>query len=393
MSEYTDVLERIGERAPMPEPALDRMVGRRERQRRNRRISAGALGLAITILLVLALLDVRPRATQQPAETPTPAAANGWIAYTLAGEGIFLVQEGQASRLAIGTPGDDAIERCPRFSPDGTHLAFTRGEGAGPFRTFVADVGEAGVVAGSARFVARSEGEYWACPSWSPDGTKLLYTDLEGAWAVGTEQDEPPSLLWRFGDLVDIGWSPDGTQVAAMSRDGTLWVVSAQDGSVVLRTSGLHNDTLSWSPSGDRIVVGHGDTGFRSPPSLITVETGEREDLTAAGGRFAGYGDPHWSPDGTAIALLDHRHEIDEGIVIVRPDEEAWYRIPLPALQVRDIWALRWSPDGRRLLVASGCSVYSIPAEGGGWALVSSPDVDPGLCQTPPGLDWQPVFP
>lgn len=394
MSDYTDVLERIGDQASMPEPALDRMVGRQERRRRNRRISAGAFGLVITALLVLALSNVRPPATQQPAVTPTPAAANGWIAYTLAGEGILLIEEGQAPRLAVGIPGDDVIERCPRFSPDGTHLAFTRAEGAGPFRTFVADVGEAGVVTGSERVVASFEGGYWVCPEWSPDATSLLYMDHEGAWTVGATQGEPPILLRRSGDLVDIGWSPDGTQVAAMTRDGALSVVSVEDGAFVLEASGLHNGTFSWSPSGDRIAVGHGDTGFRTPPTLIDVQSGEREDLTAEGRSFIGHGDPNWSPDGTAIALLDHRNEIDEGIVIVRPDEDTWYRIPLPnVLEVRDIWALRWSPDGRRLLVASGCSAYSIPAEGGRWALVSPPDVDPGACQTPPGLDWQPVFP
>jgi Tol biopolymer transport system component len=390
MSDYTDILERVADRVPMPEPALERMVDRRERRGRNRRTSAGLLGVIITILLVLALSEVRP--ATQPAKTPTPTPANGWVAYTSAGEGIFLVHEGQAPRLAIGTPGDDVIERCPTFSPDGTRLAFTRGEGASMVRMLVADVGDAGVAAGSEWFVASFEAEYWACPSWSPDGTRLLYMDHEGAWAVRTQGNEPPILLGGMDDLVDVGWSPDGTQVASMTRDGALWLLSAQDGAVAGRLSGVHNGTLSWSPSGDRIAVGHGDTGFSGPPSLIDVETGEREELMAAGRRFTGYGDPAWSPDGTAIALLDHL-EFDRGIVIIRPDEDAWYRIPLPDLAVRDIWALRWSPDGRQLLVASGCSAYSIPAEGGDWTLVSSPDVHAGLCQTPPSLDWQPVFP
>ena len=391
MGDYTDVLDRIGEQVRMPEPALERMVERREQRDRNRRISSGFVGLAITILLVLALSGLRP--ATQPARTPTATPANGWIAYTLAGEGIFLVQEGHAPRLAIGSPGDDVIERCPTFSPDGAHLAFTRDGGAGPVQLLVADVGDAGVALGSERFVSSLEAEYWACPSWSPDGTRLLYMDHEGVWAVRTEGDEPPVLLGGIDDLVDVRWSPDGTQVASMTRDGALWVVSAQDGAFAHRLSGVHNGTFSWSPNGDRIVAGHGDTGFRGSPVLIDVESGEREDLVAAGRGFAGYGNPAWSPDGTAIALLDHRHEFDHGIVIVRPDEDSWYRIPLPDLAVRDIWALRWSPDGRRLLVASGCSAYSTPAHGGEWTLVSSPDVRAGLCQTPPSLDWQPVFP
>lgn len=77
MSEYTDVLERIGDRAPMPEPALERMVGRRERLRRNRRISAGALASIITAVLVLALVNAVPKADHEPVDSPSPTPIDG----------------------------------------------------------------------------------------------------------------------------------------------------------------------------------------------------------------------------------------------------------------------------------------------------------------------------
>src|SRR5436853_811137 len=150
MSEYKDLLERIGDQAPMPEPAFDRLVHHQERRRRNRRISAGVVGLIVTAVLVLALASSRRAAAPQPL-TPTPAGSNGRIAYTLAGKGIYFVTEGQRPRLAIGNPDDNAAERCPAFSPDGTHLAFTRQDGTGPIRTFVADVGDAGVIGDSER--------------------------------------------------------------------------------------------------------------------------------------------------------------------------------------------------------------------------------------------------
>ena len=60
MSEYKDLLERIGDQAPMPEPAFDRLVRHQERRRRNRRISAGVVGLIVTAVLVLALASSRP---------------------------------------------------------------------------------------------------------------------------------------------------------------------------------------------------------------------------------------------------------------------------------------------------------------------------------------------
>ena len=390
MSEYKDLLERIGDRAPMPEPAFDRMVHRQERRRRNRRISAGVVGVLVTAVLVLALASSRRVAAPQPLK-PTPAGSNGRIAYSLAGKGIYLVTEGQQPRLVIGTPDDDAVERCPAFSPDGTHLAFTRQGATGTIRTFVADVGEAGIIGDSERFVVTSKGEYWACPEWAPDSNGLLYTNNQGLWIVGTETHESPIRIAPFPDLVDAGWSPDGSIVAAVSRDGDVFVVSVRDGTLITRAKGPTSASLSWSPNGDRIAVGQGNTGDLSPVLLINVQNGESQELTASGRSFVGYGNPIWSSDGTSIALRD-QHEADNGIVIVRLDDDSWYRIPIPTLDPPDVWALRWSPDGQQLLAASGCSVYSIPADGSGQPLlVSSADVDAQRCQLPPGIDWQGV--
>jgi WD40 repeat protein len=391
MSEYTNVLERIGDRATMPEPALDRLVGRRERRRRNRRISASIVGVTIAVVIAVALGSARLDVSPRPGTTP---ATNGSIAYTLADRGIYLATEGAQPRLSVGRPGDGVVEWCPTFSPDGTRLAFTRVGTAGrTIFVFVTDVADTGVVDATTRRVASFDGEYWACPEWSPDSTRLLYTGFEGAWVVGLEQGASPVLLSDAEGLDDAAWSPGGSQVALLSRDGALSIVSARDGSLVRTMSGLHDATLSWSPSGDRIAVGHGDTGFRSPVALLDVENGERADLMAAGRAFAGYGDPSWSPDATSIALLDH-DGVDEGIIIVRPDDDTWHRIPLPPSDVPDVWALAWSPDSQRLLVALGCSVYSISADGSDEpVLVSSPDVDPQRCLTPPGIDWQPVSP
>src|SRR5512134_2945299 len=128
MSEYRDELERIGDRAAMPEPAFDRMLYRRERRDRTRRISAGVLGLAITAGLVLALASSHSGMARRPATEPTPIGSNGVIAYSLpvatrkAPGGIYVVEEGGEPRLAISSP-DGTRATCLTFSPDGTRLA------------------------------------------------------------------------------------------------------------------------------------------------------------------------------------------------------------------------------------------------------------------------------
>jgi hypothetical protein len=176
-------------------------------------------------------------------------------------------------------------------------------------------------------------------------------------------------------------------------------ILSAGGGNVVTRGQGVPYGELSWSPTGDRIAVGRAAVDGHQPVRLITVEDGASEEFVAAGRTFNGYGSPKLVPDGTALALLDHAGDTDTGIVIVRPGDDSWYRLPLPPVRAPsggrlEVWDLRWSPDGQQLLVASGCSVHAMAAEGKGPAvLVSSPDVDPQACLRPPGFDWQAVFP
>jgi hypothetical protein len=392
MSEYSDILERIADRVPMPEPALDRMERRREKRRRNERVSAGVLGLALTAALGLGLARMLPASTPQPA---TPSVANGWIAYTHPSRGIFLTREGEAPRLALGSAGG-SYESCPAFSADGTRLAFVRSK-ASIGQLFLADVGAQGIVAGSERALAVVSDR--PCPSWSPDGGRLLLVNDAGLRSVDPEGEDAPVELWPgdASDVIDAAWSPDGSLVALADRNGHVWIVSASDGAQVTDAGGPALGTLTWSPDGDRIAMGQSNTGEELPVVLIDVADGDVTELAAPDRDFDGFGTPSWSPDGRSIALVDH-HDADHGVVVVQPDEGSWYRLPLPPVEAPfggrlEVWgAVEWSPDAQFLLVTSGCSVHSLRADGDGSpVLVSSPDVDPQMCLRPPDLSWQPV--
>jgi hypothetical protein len=71
MSDYRQVLERIGDQVPMPEPALDRIVRRRQRKERRERLAAAALGVGIALVMVFAVVSAMDRATPEPATTPS----------------------------------------------------------------------------------------------------------------------------------------------------------------------------------------------------------------------------------------------------------------------------------------------------------------------------------
>jgi hypothetical protein len=51
MTDARDSLERIGDRVPAPEPAFERLLGRRDRKRRNERITSLAVGLLVIAIM------------------------------------------------------------------------------------------------------------------------------------------------------------------------------------------------------------------------------------------------------------------------------------------------------------------------------------------------------
>ena len=92
MIEYTKLIERLGERYGVPELSTDQLLNRRDRKRRNQRITAGVVGIAVFVAAVWIVTsggvfdrsetsvvpggDVTGPAETGPAETgPPPARA------------------------------------------------------------------------------------------------------------------------------------------------------------------------------------------------------------------------------------------------------------------------------------------------------------------------------
>ena len=84
MTEYRSVLERAGSNAPQPDLQVERVLRRRDRRQRNQRISAGALGVIVTLALgtVLVRSVTSEPIPADPPVVPRPApAASGTLAY------------------------------------------------------------------------------------------------------------------------------------------------------------------------------------------------------------------------------------------------------------------------------------------------------------------------
>jgi dipeptidyl aminopeptidase/acylaminoacyl peptidase len=278
---------------------------------------------------------------------------------------IWLWDGTEARPLTSGT-GD----RMPRWSPDGTRLAFLRaGQAKGDVPQVAvlrADGGEATVVTDfslGAREVA-----------WSPDGSSLAVVGVEwaGEWADLDEEERArrPRRITRMGYRADdagwshdrrshvylvdpaggadarcltpgefdesgVAWHPDGSELAFLSArhetrgidHGTrVWAVPAAGGAAVARTPVGWWSEVTYAPDGALHAVGDPDR-WRFPDVFplrreaagewVEVVPGLDRSLVAHAPPVAPSG-PQWLDGGGFLSTLE-----DEGrIRVIRFDGE-----------------------------------------------------------------------
>lgn len=193
---------------------------------------------------------------------PTLSADGRTVAYqvrTPAGPRIFLrdLTDSRAWPRLFTT--QDENETSPRFSPDGGSIAFSSG-GDIRIRTLGGD--ERRVVVDPA--VGGGNGGF----AWSPDGTRLAFTNSRSGWAqvavVRIETGEVTPITWEERGHGDISWSPDGRWLSFTRSD----------------ESGFSNQVVVASSDGAR------------PPLEITRGKGMRAQ-------------PRFSPDGGELAWIE----------------------------------------------------------------------------------------
>jgi len=196
-------------------------------------------------------------------------------------------------------------------------------------------------------------------PRWSPDGTKLAFmsncdgngTQIYSANADGSNRvrltNNPP-----FNDD-SPAWSPDGRTIAFVStRDSGqfhIYLMNA-DGTNQRRltnSSGVGETDPDWSPDGLKIIYSRRSNGGPADVDIFMVNPDGTNPVNLTNNPFSD-GQAKWAPDGTKIVFTSLRNNA-QNIYVMNADGSNQAKLDsLPGDS-----SPSWAPDGTKIIFSS----------------------------------------
>jgi TolB protein len=304
-------------------------------------VSATLLRLAATVLLLLALALTACGGNTTASSSPKPSLSAA------------------ASPTVSGTP-------LPTPTVAGT-MAFTRFDWPhGSTDIYIVNTDGTG-------FKQLTDDGKAVLPSWSPDGSKIVYSASSGVEVMNADGSGQTVLV--KGTVTEPSWSPDGKWIAftkGVQKGLSGWAICVirPDGSGFKRlTDGSGYDLYpSWTPDG-RVLFSRD-----SENKVYTVKL-DGSGL-APQGKYAGA----LCPDGSRLAVVEGDRV---RVVAVRGGGTPVTVLhPLKDFISDELIATSWAPDGTAVTVATnqyegatwGSRIYIVNADGTGLSAV--PGVD-----------------
>lgn len=293
-------------------------------------------GVTVALVAVLATIVSVPVASQTPvlpeAVTPFPKGYSGTLVFQsdIAGPDnpqgrtrIYTMNLASGAIQAL-TRGRDHRDEVPRWSPDGTRIAFKSNRGSGNYDVWVMDANGANPV----RITDHPANDH--DPVWMPDGQSLIFSserdsrsDLYRVWLSDRRVDRLTHHFVGRAIMPDV--SPDGRFVAFAAQtlqrlqfwEFQVHVLDLATG----QTRALDNTGgacwPAWSPDGRSIA----NVSLATEPSTIQVRNGDGSAPRALPGAGPWQYYPKWSADGRwlALSVSPAHHEGEDWDLAIAP--------------------------------------------------------------------------
>jgi dipeptidyl aminopeptidase/acylaminoacyl peptidase len=260
----------------------------------------------------------------------------------------------------------------PQLSPGGRRIAFVVTTLSEDRDEYLANIWVTDVDGGSPRhFTAGPRRDLE--PRWSPDGTRLAFLSERAPreklqlYVMPVDGGEPTKLTTLDNGVSSVTWSPDGSSLAFVSPVGGPREPESEDERRKSRPARVIT-SLKYRLNGEGFI-------YDRRPHVFVVAIDGTAPVQLTDGDFID-ADPAWAPDGQSIVFVSARHA-------ERDDDDAsdLWRVPVKAGAPQRLTATAgpvllpaFSPDGRTIAYLArpgrnafgrNVRVFTIPSTGG----------------------------